>query len=193
MDAVELPEFCVVEETRAPPLRWLRGGGGGIVSRSLSGVALVWEGCPGVVPGCLEARTPWRAPVAGARSRSRRRAVSHQIPEGQRSLPFLRTLLGRSRRAPVVVMRPPHPLCLAVLQLRWGTPSCTGPVGRLAGARVRDQCPRAPRARGGPMGGLSPHPLRRPLVNQRFPWPCVRGVLSSRQRSGRQPWEAGGG
>ena len=62
MNAVERPQFRVVEGTRAPPLRW-PGDGGGIVSRSWSGVALVGEGCPGVVPGC----PPGKYPVEGSR------------------------------------------------------------------------------------------------------------------------------
>ena len=57
--------------------------------------------------GVPQARTPWRAPVAGAPSRSWRRAVCQRIPEGRRSLSFLRPPLGRSRRAPVVAMCPP--------------------------------------------------------------------------------------
>ena len=52
MDAVERPQFRVVEGTRVPPLRCPEGRGGGMVSKSWSGVAQVGEGCPGIVPGC---------------------------------------------------------------------------------------------------------------------------------------------
>ena len=62
--------------------------------------------------GVCQARTPWRAPVAGAPSRLWRRALGHRTPEGRRSLSFRRPPLGRSRRAPVVAMRP---LCLGGL------------------------------------------------------------------------------
>ena len=143
--------------------------------------------------GWCQARTTWRAPVPGASSRSRRRAVGHRTPEGQRSLSFLRPPPGRSRRAPVVAMRPPRPGGSAVLQLGWGTPCSAGRVGRVVGARVQDRCHGAPLAGGGVLGGLSPPPLRRPLVGRGLPWPRDHGVLSPRQRVGRKPWEAGGG
>ena len=58
-----------------------------------------WQGVP-------QAHTPWRAPVAGAPSRSWRRAVGQKTSEGRRSLSFLRPPLGRPRRAPVVAMCP---------------------------------------------------------------------------------------
>ena len=86
-----------------------------------------------------QARTPWGAPVAGASSRSWRRAVGHRTSEALRPLSFLRPPLGRSRRAPVVATRPPRLGGLAVLQLGWGTPWCTGPVGRVVGAHVRSK------------------------------------------------------
>ena len=57
--------------------------------------------------GVPQARTLEMAPVAGAPSRSWRRAVGQRTPEGRRSLSFLRPPLGRSRRAPVVAMGPP--------------------------------------------------------------------------------------
>ena len=114
------------------------------------------------------------------------------MSEGRRSLGFLRPLLGRSLRAPVVAVRPPRPGGSVVLQLGWGTPWCMGRGGRVAGARARDRCHRAPLL-GGALGGLSPHPLCRPLVCRGSPWPCVRGVLSPRRRAGRRPREVGGG
>ena len=52
MDAVERPQFRVVEETRAPLLRWPGAWG-----------VLVWEGCPLVVPGC----PPGTYPAEGSR------------------------------------------------------------------------------------------------------------------------------
>ena len=112
-----------------------------------------------VVP---QARTPWRAPVAGAPSRSWRLAVCHSTPEGRRSLSFLRPPLGRSRRAPAVAMRP---LCLrglAVLQLGWGTPWCAGPVGQVVGTRIQDRCHR-PSLAGGAVGGAVPASLAQAL------------------------------
>ena len=51
--------------------------------------------------------TSWRAPVAGAPSRSWWRAVGQRTPEGRRSLSFLCPPLGRSRRAHVVATCPP--------------------------------------------------------------------------------------
>ena len=88
-------------------------------------------------------------------------------------------------------MSPPRPGGLAVLQLGWGTPWCTSLVGwpvPVSGTGVI-----VPRSQGGGvLGGLSPHPLCRPLVGRGFPWPCVRGVLSPRQWAGRGPWEGGG-
>ena len=57
--------------------------------------------------GVPQARPPWRAPFAGAPSRSWRRAVGQRTAEGRRSLSFLRPPLGRSRRAPVAAMCPP--------------------------------------------------------------------------------------
>ena len=86
----------------------------------------------------------------------------------------------------------PCPGGLAVLQLGWGTPWCMGPVGRVVGARVLDQCHCA-RSRGGLLGGLFPHPSRRPLVGRGPPWLRIRGVLSLRLRVGRRPREGGGG
>ena len=59
-----------------------------------------------------------------------------------------------------------------------------GPVGRVVGARVLDQCHRAPLAGGGD-GGAVPHPLRRPLVGRGPPWLRVRGVLVLGLRVGR--------
>ena len=129
----------------------------------------------------------------GTSDRTLRWAVSHRISEGRGSLSFLRQLLGRSRRAPVLAVRPPRPGGSAVLQLGWGTPWCTGPVGRVAGAGVRHWCHRTPLAGGGALRGLSPHPLFGPLVGRGSPWPCVRGMLSPRQLAGRRPWEGGGG
>ena len=129
--------------------------------------------------GVPQARTPWRAPAAGAPSRSWRQAVGLRTPEGRSSLSFLHPPMGRSRRAPVVAMRPPCLGGLAVLQLGWETPWCTGPVGRVVGTRVRDRCHR-PSLAGGVWGGLSPHPLRTPLVGRRLPSPRVRGPPSPR-------------
>ena len=60
-----------------------------------------------------------------------------------------------------------------MLQLGWGAPWCTGPVGRVAGARVRDQCHRAPLA-GGDVGGVVPPPLAQAFGRLRVPlavWP----------------------
>ena len=57
--------------------------------------------------GVLQARTLWRVPVAGALSRARLRAVGQRTPEGRRSLSFLPSPLGRSRRAAVAAMCPP--------------------------------------------------------------------------------------
>ena len=95
---------------------------------------------------------------------------------------FLRPLLGRSRSPPVVAVRPPRPGSLAVLQVGWGTPWCTGLVGQVAGARVRDQCHRAPLA-GGVLGGLSPQFLvqafgRRRVTLAVCPWRAVPPVAS---------------
>ena len=191
VEAVERPQFRIVEGTRAPSLRWPGGWGGHglpvLVRRGARRGALGWcQGVPLV-------HTPWRVPVAGASSRSWWRAAGHQTGEGRRSPSFLRLPLGRSRCVPVVATRPPRPGSLAVLQLGWGTPWCTGPVGRVVGSRVRDQCHRAQLAGGGCWRGLSPHSLRRPLVGHGLPWLRVRGVLSPRQRAGRRPWEGGGG
>ena len=94
--------------------------------------------------------------MARASSRLRRLAVGHRTLEGQRSLSFLRPPPGHSPRAPVVAMRPPRPGGLAVLQLGWGTPWCTGPVGRVVGPRVRDRCHCAPLAGGGVGGAVDP-------------------------------------
>ena len=60
VDAVERPQ----RRQRGPVfLRCVcRGGGGGMFSQSLSGVAPVGEGCPGVVPGC----PPGTFPVEGS-------------------------------------------------------------------------------------------------------------------------------
>ena len=186
VDAVDRPEFRVVKGVCVPP--WWSGlvwGVGGAWSPGLGRLwcrsgrcALGW--CQGVPQG----HSPWRAPVAGASNRKRRWAVSHRISEGCRCLSFLRPLLGPPRRAPVVGVRPPRPGGFAVLQLGWGTPWCTGPVGWVAGARVEDRCRRALLA-GGALRGLSPHPPFGPLVGRGAPWPCVRGVLSTRQRAGR--------
>ena len=160
---------------------FLRCGGLGVGGAWSPGSGLVWRqpgrGALGWCQAVPQARSPWRAPVAGALNRPRRRAVSHPTHEARSSLSFLRPLLGRSHPAPVVKVRPPRPGGLAVLQLGWGTPWCTGPVGRLASARVRDRCHRAPLAG----------------VGCRSPWPCVRGELSPRQRAGRRPWHGGGG
>ena len=62
VDAVERSQFCVVEGTGAPPLPW-PGGGGGMVTRSWFGVALVGEGCREAMPGC----PPGAYPVQGSR------------------------------------------------------------------------------------------------------------------------------
>ena len=111
-----------------------------------------------MVPGC----PPGTFPVEGSRclgiEQEVASAVSHRTPEGRRSPSFLPPLLGCWSRAPVVAVRPPHPSSLAVLQLGWGTSSCTGPVGRVAGARVRDRCYRAPLPGGGVEGGCPPTP-----------------------------------
>ena len=50
VDAVERPQFGVVEGTRAPLLR-RSGGGGGMATRSWSSAAPAGEGCREVVPG----------------------------------------------------------------------------------------------------------------------------------------------
>ena len=118
--------------------------------------------------GVPQARTPWRAPVAGASGRSWRRAVGHRTPEGRRSQSFLRPPLGRSRRAPVVAMRPQCLGGLAVLHLGWGTPWCRRPVGRVVGARLRDRCHR-PSLAGGGVGGAVPPPLAQALGGPRGP------------------------
>ena len=128
--------------------------------------------------GVPQARTPWRAPVAGASSSSWRRAVGHRTPEGRRSPSFLRPPLGCSRRAPVVAMRP---LCLgglAVVQPGLGTPWGTGPVGRMVGARVRDRCHRPSLAGGGGVGGAVPPVLAQALGQPRAPLAaCLWGVV----------------
>ena len=147
MDAVERPQFRVFEGTCVRPLRW-PGGWGGAWS---PGHGPVW--CRGVPLAC----TPWMAPVWGASNRRRRWAVGHWTTEGRRSPSFLRLLLGRPRRAPVVAVRALRPGGLAVLQLGWGTPWCTGPVGRLAFACVRDRCHCAPLV-GGAVWGVPPTP-----------------------------------
>ena len=137
-------------------------------------LVLVWCGASrGGVPwggfqGFPQACAPWRAPVAGASSRSRRRAVGHWTPEGRRSLSFLRPPLGRSRCAPVVAMRPPHPGGLAVLQLGWGTPWCTSGLVRwpvpVSGTGII-----APRSRGGGVGAVVPPPLAQAFGQPRPP------------------------
>ena len=132
--------------------------------------------------------TPWRAPVAGASSRSRRRAVGNRTREGRRSLSFLRPPLSRSMCAPVVAVSPLRPGGLAVLQQGWGTPSRTNPVGRLAGAPVRDRCHRALLAGGGGVRGVVPPPLAQAFGRPRVPlaacpWravPPVAGRLPTR-------------
>ena len=110
----------------------------------------------------------WRASVAGAFGGLRRWAVGHRTPEGPRSLSFLRPLLGCSRRAPVVAVHPPRPGSLAVLQLGWGTPWCTGPVGWADGARVWARCHRALHAGGG-VGGVASSPLVQAFGRPRIP------------------------
>ena len=83
--------------------------------------------------GVPQARTPLRAPVAGAPSRSWRRAVGQRTPEGRRSLSFLRPPLGSSRPAPVIAMCPG---CLG------GLGAVGGPVPpSLAQALGRPQAP----------------------------------------------------
>ena len=146
-----------------------------------------------MVPRC----PPGTFPVEGLRcwSIEQDTAVGGEssVSEGRRSLSFLLPLLGCPRRAPVVAVCPPRPGGLTVSQLGWGTPLCTGPVGRVAGAHVRDRCRRALFAGGGALTGLFPHPLFGPLVGRGSPWPCVRGVRCPWQRAGRRPWEGGGG
>ena len=116
--------------------------------------------------------------------------MSHLTPEGLRSLLFLRPLLGRLHRAPVVAVRPPRPGGLAALLLGWGTPWCTGPVGRVAGARARDRCHCVPLAAGGVWRVVPPPSVQadgRPRVPLAVcPWRAVPPVAGRPPTLGRR-------
>ena len=192
MDAVERPQFRVVEGTSAPPLRWPGGCGG--------------HGLPVLVRcGASRGGVPWSGAWVSPR----------HVPLG--GLPLLGHRAGCGGRQWVIgllrVTGPCHfcvrpwaarvvlPLLRCALRalvlwlccslggdprgararLVWWSVPVSG-TGVIAPARVR-----------GVFEGLSPHPLRRPLVGRGLPLPCVRGVLSPWQGVGRRPWEGGGG
>ena len=103
--------------------------------------------------GVPQARTLWRAPVAGALSRSWRRAVGQRTPESRGSLLFLRPPLGRSRRAPVVAMCSP----------------CLGGFGAVGGSVP----PFLAQALGRPQAPLAACPWR--VVTPTAGWPLTLG------------------
>ena len=125
------------------------------------------RGALGWCQGVPQARSPGRAPVLA--NRTWQWAVSHRISEGRRCLLFPCLLLGRTRLALVVAVRPSCPSGLAALWLGWGTPWCTGRVGWVAGACVRDRCHRALLARGGGVGGFVPPPPVPAVGRRRVP------------------------
>ena len=119
--------------------------------------------------GVPQARTPWRAPLLGHRAgRGGGQWVIGLLRAGGLCHFCVCPWAARSRCAPVVAMRHRFLGGVAVLQLGWQTPWCTGPVSRVVNARVRDRCHR-PSLPGGGVAGAVPPPFAQAFGRPRAP------------------------